>query len=107
MTLHDAGSYEDLWDGERVALVLGGRRVFIVRFGDDVRAYEDRCAHRDLPLSHGRLEGCVLTCPVHEWQYDLRTGEGVNPRSARLRPCDVLVREGRVLVDVAPGSPEP
>jgi toluene monooxygenase system ferredoxin subunit len=105
VTFHDATRYDDLWDGERLPLVLGGHRVFLVRFGDAVMAYEDRCAHRDLPLSHGRLEGCILTCPVHEWQYDLRTGEGVNPRSARLRRCAVKLQGGRILVDIAEGAP--
>lgn len=104
MTFHDAAPYDDLWDGERLPLVLSGRRVFLVRFGDEVRAYEDRCAHRDLPLSHGRLDGYVLTCPVHEWQYDLRTGQGVNPMGARLRPCAVRLEGGRVLVDVSDGE---
>jgi toluene monooxygenase system ferredoxin subunit len=104
VTFHDATRYDDLWDGERLALVLGGQRVFLVRFGADVMAYEDRCAHRGLPLSHGRLEGCVLTCPVHEWQYDLRTGEGVNPHGARLRRCAVKLEAGRILVDIAEGA---
>lgn len=105
MTFHDAGCYDDLWDGERIALTVAGRRVFVVRFGDSVVAYEDRCAHRDLPLSHGRLEGSVLTCPVHEWKYDLVTGEGVNPQGARLRRCAVKLDGGRVLVELAESGP--
>jgi phenylpropionate dioxygenase-like ring-hydroxylating dioxygenase large terminal subunit len=31
---------------------------------------EDRCLHRNAPLSMGRVEGGVLTCPYHGWRYD-------------------------------------
>jgi phenylpropionate dioxygenase-like ring-hydroxylating dioxygenase large terminal subunit len=34
---------------------------------------ENRCAHRQLRLSIGNVEGCKLTCAYHGWQYD---GEG-------------------------------
>ena len=30
----------------------------------------DRCAHRNVPLSLGRVVDCKLECPYHGWQYD-------------------------------------
>lgn len=33
-------------------------------------ALEDRCAHRNAPLSAGRVEGGCLQCPYHGWRYD-------------------------------------
>ncbi|HET7343926.1 MAG TPA: Rieske 2Fe-2S domain-containing protein, partial [Methylomirabilota bacterium] len=40
--------------------------------GDDgrVHALEDRCAHRQLPLSVGSVEDCGLACAYHGWAYD-------------------------------------
>ena len=35
-----------------------------------VHALEDRCAHRQLPLSLGSVEGCRLVCAYHGWTYD-------------------------------------
>lgn len=106
MTFRPALPLDELWDGERRAFVLAGRPVFVVRLGNTVRAYEDRCAHRELPVSAGRLAGFVLTCPVHEWQYDIRTGCGVNPRGARLRRLAVKIEDGVVEVDVEGPEPE-
>jgi toluene monooxygenase system ferredoxin subunit len=89
-----------LWSGEKLGVTLGGRRVLLVRCDGDVYAYEDRCAHLGLPLSGGRLEGEVLTCAAHEWQYDVRTGRGINPKQAKLRSFAVEVRDGAIWVDV-------
>ncbi len=38
-------------------------------------AVQQHCLHLQGPLGEGRLEGCVLTCPWHGWQYDVRTGQ--------------------------------
>jgi toluene monooxygenase system ferredoxin subunit len=51
-------------------------------------------------LSEGALSGCVLTCRAHHYQYDARSGQGINPKSVRLARFPVEVSEGAVLVDV-------
>jgi nitrite reductase/ring-hydroxylating ferredoxin subunit len=43
-----------------------------------VRALEDRCAHRRVPLSLGRItDGGALQCGYHGWCYDGATGQCV------------------------------
>lgn len=93
-------SLSELWDGERRCFTLEGRRVFLIKLDDRVYAYENRCAHRELPIGTGHLDGYVLTCPSHAWQYDIRTGHGVNPDGARLRPFAVRIEDDEVLLDV-------
>ena len=36
-----------------------------------VRAFEDRCRHRRLPLSLGKVAGDVIECGYHGWRYDV------------------------------------
>ena len=91
----------ELWIGEIRGVDLDGRRVLLVRLEDGVHAYEDRCAHLGVPLSRGTLSGCVLTCSAHHFQYDARTGDGINPRSVRLVPLPSRVAAGDILVDVS------
>jgi toluene monooxygenase system ferredoxin subunit len=100
VTFARVASFSELWNGERRCFTLGGRLVFLIKLDGHVYAYENRCAHRELPIGTGRLEGYVLTCPIHEWQYDIRTGHGVNPDGARLRSFPVKVENGEVLIDV-------
>ena len=57
--------------GQVVAVVWWKTSIAIYR--DDagkVSALEDRCAHRQLPLSCGRVEGSRLVCQYHGWKYD-------------------------------------
>jgi toluene monooxygenase system ferredoxin subunit len=91
---------EDLWTGEMRGLRLAGCRVLLLRIEDGVRAYEDRCAHLGLPLSDGALYGCTLTCSAHHYQYDARTGAGINPRTARLVPLRTRVAHGNIEVEL-------
>ena len=40
-------------------------------------ATDDRCPHMSAPLSQGRLEDCVVDCPLHSGRFDLTTGETI------------------------------
>jgi toluene monooxygenase system ferredoxin subunit len=77
---------DDLWPGDMMGAVAGGTKVLLVRTNEGVLAYEDRCAH---------------TCSAHHWQYDVRTGFGINPESVRLKPLSAVVKDGAIFVDVA------
>ena len=96
---------DDLWDGDMTSCVAQGRRILLLKLDGEIHAYEDRCAHLGVPLSTGHLEGGVLTCSAHHYEYDARTGRGVNPRSAGVRAYPVKVESGRILVDTS-GVPE-
>jgi toluene monooxygenase system ferredoxin subunit len=91
----------DLWVGEMRGVVVGGVKVLLVSLDDGVRAYEDRCAHKGVELSAGRLSGTQLVCGAHGWEYDVATGRGVNPIAACLRSFPVAVEGDDILVDVA------
>ncbi|MCH0542464.1 aromatic ring-hydroxylating dioxygenase subunit alpha [Streptomyces sp. MUM 203J] len=89
--------------GERIALYRGESGA--------VHALEDRCAHRQVPLSMGVVEGETLRCCYHAWAYRgdgrisqipyLARGDGRPPRGVRGYP----VREAYGLVFVFPGDP--
>jgi toluene monooxygenase system ferredoxin subunit len=101
---HKALARESLWQGEMRPLELGGRRVVLIDVEGEVHAFEDRCAHKGVPISRGRLEDGVLTCWAHQWQYDARTGCGLNPQGVGLRRLPVEVREGDIWVEVEQGE---
>ena len=100
MAFEKVAALDDLWSGEMKAVAVKGVKVVLLRRDSTVIAFEDRCAHLGVPLSQGRLEGDVLTCAAHEWQYDVTSGQGVNPAKARLRRFAVKVDAGQVWVDV-------
>jgi toluene monooxygenase system protein E len=96
----------ELWDGDMTARSVDGHDLLLVRHNGVVYAYENRCAHLGVALSEGRLDGYVLTCRAHHWQYDVRSGSGVNPATACLRRFPVKIEDGKVFVDVHAASPD-
>jgi toluene monooxygenase system ferredoxin subunit len=102
MTAHRVAALADLWSGDLVPARIAGARLVVVRLGAEVHAYEDRCAHLGVALSEGTLEGSVLTCSAHHWQYDVSTGCGINPSSACLVRFPVTIERGVVYVEVEP-----
>lgn len=80
MSFVEVLSENELWIGEMRPVVVGGRRVLLLRTERGVHAYEDRCPHLGYPLSRGSLGGATLTCGAHEFRFDADTGRGKNPK---------------------------
>jgi toluene monooxygenase system ferredoxin subunit len=100
MSVVRLGTLDSIWAGEMMAVSARGTKVLLVNLDGTLHAYRDRCAHRGVELSKGKLEGRVITCWAHEWQYDAATGEGINPRGVRLQRLPVKVEGNYIFVDV-------
>lgn len=100
MAYRRVAAIADIWKGEMIGAVVDGRKVLLVRTEEEVLAYEDRCAHLGVALSEGRLDGTVLTCSAHHWQYDVTTGRGVNPAHTCLTRFATLLQHGVIFVDI-------
>ena len=61
-------------------------------------AVQAKCLHLGGPLAEGRLEGSVLTCPWHGWQYDVCTGLNEFDHAIQLQTYEVRVEDGEVQV---------
>ena len=83
-----------------LTVTVGAIDLLVCNIGGEVFAYEDRCPHLANPLSKGSLDAHVLTCAAHEWTFDARTGNGVNPAAACLRRFPVRLDGDTILVDV-------
>jgi toluene monooxygenase system ferredoxin subunit len=84
---------DDLWEGEMTTVTVGARPILLVKIGGEILAYQGWCPHQAHPFSEGQCEDGVLTCGAHLWQFDLTTGQGLNPRHAKLRRFPVVVDE--------------
>ncbi|WP_415070448.1 Rieske 2Fe-2S domain-containing protein [Hyphomicrobium sp.] len=94
-------SVDDVWEGEMQAFPVGGKQVLIVNGdGGVLRAFDGICPHQEYPLVEGALEGNILTCSMHLWQFDIGSGEGVNPTGCKLKVYPVKIENGDILVDL-------
>jgi toluene monooxygenase system ferredoxin subunit len=80
-------------------VTVGAIDVLVCNIDGEVFADEDRCPHLANPLSKGALDAHVLTCAAHEWTFDARTGNGVDPRP-RASGASRSASTGTILVDL-------
>ncbi len=86
-----------LGDGETGHYSAAGREVFVHRQGDGFQVYDSRCPHQGTPIPAGALRGHRLTCPLHGWEFDLRTGACSSPPQGRpLRRLPSRITGGRL-----------
>ncbi len=86
--------------GTTLELVAGERIVALFNVEGTFYALDGVCPHQGGPLGQGELAGCIVTCPWHGWQFDVRTGQHQLSASLRQPSLPVKVEGGDVLVDV-------
>lgn len=70
-------------EGQCRSFEVAGRHIALFNVGGTFHALDDACIHRGGPLGEGDLDGEVVTCPWHGWQWNVCTGQ--NPRSPDVR----------------------
>ena len=99
---HDVLTTAALADGQTTRVDSHGRGLFISRTvtaeGDSYAVFDSHCSHQrtDIPLSE--LNDCTLTCPKHQWTFDVKTGACLKAGGSPLRQYPAKVVGGRVMV---------
>lgn len=55
-------------------VTVNGEDVVLYRRGSEIFALGNECPHQGGNLCDGWIEGDILSCPLHGWEFDLRTG---------------------------------
>ncbi len=90
----------ELQEGKGSVHRLGDDEIALVRLENRVFAFVNVCPHQHTRLVDkygGQIAGENLTCPMHGWTYELRTGKCVN-QSGKLRMLEVRIENGVVFV---------
>jgi methylamine---glutamate N-methyltransferase subunit C len=101
----------DIEPGRGVVRIVNGAEIALMRDGDEVFGVGNLCPHRGGQIGDGHVEDGKAICPLHAWDFDLRTGVSpFNPVDS-LPTYPVRVRGGAVEVDAdgvppAPGRPQ-
>jgi nitrite reductase/ring-hydroxylating ferredoxin subunit len=87
---------------------VGSLEIGLYRVDGEIHAMENTCPHAGHPLHEGELEGSVITCPLHFWQFDVRTG--CRPDDADGWPIPrfpVSVVDGEVWLELPSSTQDP
>lgn len=87
-------------EGEGVIVLASDEEIALFTVAGKVYACTNVCPHRGGPIGEGALEGKVVTCPWHGWEFDVTTGAmPVNPRIG-LKTFPVVVEGDDVKIEL-------
>ena len=98
-TFAKACAVSDVAPGAAKLVAVDGKEIALFNVDGTFYALDNECPHRGGPLGEGDLEGCIVTCPWHAWQYDVRSGESITD-DLKVARYDVKVEGSDVLVAV-------
>jgi nitrite reductase/ring-hydroxylating ferredoxin subunit len=110
------GSVEDLGPGTRAIVSVGGRSIGVLNVEGRYVAIRNVCPHQGAPLCEGTvggtmlpsdpheyiygMEGNVIRCPWHKFEFDLDTGQSLHdPEGMRVKVYPVTVENGVVVLE--------
>ena len=96
-----AASVSDIAAGTGKTVSVAGRDIALFNAAGTFYAIDNTCPHRGGPLGEGELDGTCVTCPWHNWQFDLTTGESLTD-DTRVTCFPVKVAGADILVSVDP-----
>ncbi|MEF9601204.1 nitrite reductase small subunit NirD [Paracoccus sp. PXZ] len=95
----DIGALDEIpRQGARVIRTAQGCVAVFRTLDDRVFALDDRCPHKGGPLSEGIVHGDRVTCPLHNWVFDMNSGAAQGADEGAVRTWPVRVEQGRVLI---------
>jgi len=75
---HEVARLDDIVPGGTKYVRVGEEEICLCNYEGTVFAVSRRCGHQNAPLEQGALEGWVITCPLHDAQFDVRTGKNLS-----------------------------
>ncbi|HJN67058.1 MAG: Rieske 2Fe-2S domain-containing protein [Pirellulales bacterium] len=95
---HELAKVADCPPNSSLERVIGDRVIALFNVDGTFHALDGICPHQCGPLGKGQLADCVVTCPWHGWQFDVRTGAYVLSDTVKQPHYDVRVEGETVLI---------
>ena len=91
----------DLSPGKPALVTLDDRDVAVIRRGDEILAIGNECPHQGGSLCDGWVEGDSVICPLHGWEFDLRSGACMTVPGESVPRYTATVEDGAIYLEEA------
>lgn len=95
---------EELAVGSSLCVQVGDAQVGLFHTTEGLFALDNVCPHRGAPLHDGVAIDGYVTCPWHQWQFQLNNGLCRNIPGARVPAYPVEVRDGTIWINLEEGA---
>lgn len=97
----DAIGTEQIPEGDCAAVTIEGREIVVIHASDAFHAIDDECPHQGAALSDGVVDGGLIICPLHYWEFEYETGACLEEPDCPVARHECKVENGRVLIKLA------
>jgi len=91
----------DVPPGKGVLASVNGRDVVVYRRDDEILAIGNDCPHQGGSLCDGWVEGDIVVCPIHGWEFDMRSGACMTVPGESVPRYIATVEDGTVYLEEA------
>jgi nitrite reductase (NADH) small subunit len=92
---------KDVSPGTGKVVQAGGRSIALFNVAGIFHAIDNTCSHEGGPLGEGEISGDVVTCPWHNAEFNVKTGEALGPPAYEgVQRFPVKIQGNDVLVEV-------
>ncbi len=96
-----------LEDSQGTTVFVNERDIALYKYEGNFYALDNTCVHRQGKLGDGWMDGANVICPLHQWDYDVRTGVSRYNASEKVATYSVKVDGDAVMVDADSVPPKP
>ena len=99
MALVKLGPVSGFPPGSLTEVKIGMDAYAVCNVEGEIHVLDGYCPHRQGPLGHGALHGCMVVCPWHAWEFDCRTGAHDYNPDLKIKKFEVVVQGDEVFID--------
>ncbi len=99
MTKTKVAQKSEIQEGQGKMVVVNGKEIALFTVNNQFFAIDNTCLHRGGSLSEGFLEGDKVNCPLHGWQFDIKTGQNIMPGMGKLNSYKVHVEGEDIFIE--------
>jgi len=99
LTWHRVADKSEILEDEPIAVKVGDKHIGLYLLDGEIYAMDNVCSHEFAILTDGFMEGKCIECPIHQAQFDIRTGKAMSaPAEVDIATYPVKLEGGDVLV---------
>ena len=93
--------FEQIRPGAGSRFVIADKEMAIFNVDGKICAISDTCPHAGGSLGMGKLDGRIVTCPVHGMKFDVTTGcfAGTSDFGVAAYPAKIV--DGKIMVSIS------
>ena len=100
MPLHPVPEAKNLEPGKGMRVMLEDRRIALFNLDGKYYAIDDTCPHVGAPLGEGWIDGDRVACPMHGWEFEIKTGKGLTVPGCSVAKYEVQDANGEIQISI-------